>query len=244
MFVLFTDFGRSGPYLGQMRAVLDQLAPDQKVVDLFADAPVFQPKYSAYLLAAYTAWFPAGSIFLAVVDPGVGSDRPALAVEAEGKWFVGPGNGIFELVARRARHATFYALPQVASSAAASFHGRDLFAPAAARIALGNHQGLSPVQPPPGPWNTWPDDLPKIVYVDHFGNGMTGLRGQSLNHQSVLRVGETRLSHARVFSDVPVGQGFWYINANGLVEIAVNQGRADTKLGVTVGTAVTIEHLP
>ena len=102
MIVLFRDFGLQGPYTGQMKAVLHQRAPGVPTIDLFADAPVGNPKASAYLLAAYAEWFVAATIFLCVVDPGVGSARPAIVVEADGRWYVGPGNGLFELVERRA----------------------------------------------------------------------------------------------------------------------------------------------
>src|SRR5262245_5142495 len=98
MIVLFTDFGLSGPYTGQMKAVLGQMAPGTPVIDLFADAPVGNPKASAYLLAAYAAWFTTGTIFLCVVDPGVGGARLPVIVEADGRWFVGPDNGLFELI--------------------------------------------------------------------------------------------------------------------------------------------------
>jgi S-adenosylmethionine hydrolase len=102
MIVLFTDFGLQGPYTGQMKAVLHQMAPGMPVIDLFADAPVGNPKASAYLLAAYAGWFAPGSVFLCVIDPGVGSARPPIIVEADGRWYVGPGNGLFELIQRRA----------------------------------------------------------------------------------------------------------------------------------------------
>src|SRR5512145_1004309 len=103
MILLFTDFGLAGPYTGQMKAVLQQRAPGVAVIDLFADAPIQNPKAAAYLLAAYAAWFPAGSVFLCVVDPGVGGERPPVIVQADGRWFVGQGNGLFELVMRRAQ---------------------------------------------------------------------------------------------------------------------------------------------
>ena len=102
MIVVFTDFGLQGPYAGQMKAVLHQMAPAVPVIDLFADAPVGNPKPSAYLLAAYAQWFVAGTVFLCVVDPGVGGTRPPIILEADGRWYVGPGNGLFELVQRRA----------------------------------------------------------------------------------------------------------------------------------------------
>src|SRR6478609_2029347 len=102
MIVLFTDFGLHGPYTGQMKAVLHQMAPGVPAIDLFADAPVGNPRASAYLLAAYAEWFAAGTVFLAVVDPGVGGPRPPISLEADGRWYVGPGNGLFELAERGA----------------------------------------------------------------------------------------------------------------------------------------------
>src|SRR5215510_4197892 len=91
MIVLFTDFGLHGPYTGQMKAVLHQTASGIPAIDLFADAPVGNAKASAYLLAAYAEWFPEGTAFLCVVDPGVGGTRPPIIVEADGRWYVGPG---------------------------------------------------------------------------------------------------------------------------------------------------------
>jgi hypothetical protein len=105
MIVLFTDFGLHGPYRGQMKVVLQRIAPGTPVIDLFADAPIGNPRASAYLLAAYAVWFPAGTIFLAVVDLGVGGMRPAVIVKADGRRYVGPGNGLFEFVQRRAGEA-------------------------------------------------------------------------------------------------------------------------------------------
>jgi len=103
--VLFTDFGLEGPYTGQVKTVLHQIAPGVPVVDLFADLPAAKPRPAAYLLAAYGGWFPPGTIFLAVVDPGVGGERAAVVVDAGARWYVGPDNGLLELVMRRAGRA-------------------------------------------------------------------------------------------------------------------------------------------
>ena len=111
MIVLFTDFGLHGPYTGQMKAVLHQMAPSIPIIDLFSDAPVGNPRASAYLLASYAAWFSVGAVFLCVVDPGVGGARSAIILEADGRWYVGPGNGLFELVQRRARQARSWDIP-------------------------------------------------------------------------------------------------------------------------------------
>jgi S-adenosylmethionine hydrolase len=140
MIVLFTDFGLQGPYTGQMKAVLHQMAPGVPIIDLFADAPAGNPKASAYLLAAYAQWFAAGTTFLCVVDPGVGGARPPVMLDADGRWYVGPGNGLFELIERRATQARSWDIDWRPQHLSASFHGRDLFS----RIAAWTGRTTSP----------------------------------------------------------------------------------------------------
>ena len=240
MIALFTDFGLAGPYTGQMKAVLHRLAPGVPVIDLFADAPSRNPKAAADLLAAYAAWFPAGTVFLCVVDPGVGGARAALTIEADGRWYVGPDNGLFELVRRRSRVARAFEITEQPPDLSASFHGRDLFAPAAARLARGETPQMAARDPAFGRYRDWPDDLAEIVYVDHYGNAMTGLRASAVPANAALRVGGTRIARARTFSDASAGTPLWYENSNGLAEIAVNLGRADEVLGLRVGTPLTV----
>jgi S-adenosylmethionine hydrolase len=240
MIVLFTDFGLHGPYIGQIKAVLHQQAPGVAIIDLLADAPAGNPKSAAYLLAAYAEWFPAGAVFLAVVDPGVGGPRPPVIVKADERWFVGPGNGLFEMVLRRAKAVRRLDIDWKPKMLSASFHGRDLFAPVAAMLARGD--------PPPGRLRNdesdrrpdWPDDLAEIAYIDHFGNAMTGLRAKTLAAGAKLAVAGRMLMQATTFSDRPKGEAFWYENSNGLAEIAVNLGRADRELGLAIGTPVAI----
>jgi S-adenosyl-L-methionine hydrolase (adenosine-forming) len=216
MIALFTDFGLHGPYTGQMKAVLCEMAPDVPVIDLFADAPAGNPKASAYLLAAYAAWFPAGTVFLCVVDPGVGGARPALALEADGRWYVGPGNGLFELVQRRALRSRACEIDWRPQRLSASFHGRDLFAPVAAMLARGESPPGRPCDDGAFRRADWPDDLAETIYVDHFGNVMTGWRAALLPPDARLSAGKAMLERARTFGDRPPGQAFWYENANGL----------------------------
>jgi S-adenosylmethionine hydrolase len=123
MIALFTDFGLHGPYTGQMKAVLHQMAPGIPIIDLFADAPVGNPKASAYLLAAYAAWFPVRTVFLCVVDPGVGGTRPSIFLEADGRWYIGPGNGLFELIQRRARETRSWDIDWKPKHLSAAFTG-------------------------------------------------------------------------------------------------------------------------
>jgi S-adenosylmethionine hydrolase len=240
MILLFTDFGLHGPYTGQVKAVLHQMAPHVPAIDLFADAPVGNPKASAYLLAAYAAWFPVGTVFLCIVDPGVGGTRPAIVVEADGRWYVGPGNGLFELVLRRAAKMRSWDIDWRPERLSASFHGRDLFAPVAAMLANGEPLPGQPRDDCADRCADWPDDLCEIVYVDHFGNAMTGLRATTLPPNTRLAAAGRIFERKRTFSDGPPGAAFWYENSNGLAEIAVNQGRADSDLGLAIGIPVEI----
>ena len=238
--VLFTDFGLAGPYTGQVKTVLHQIAPGVPVIDLFADLPAAKPQPAAYLLAAYGGWFPPGTVILAIVDPGVGGKRAAVIVQAASRWYVGPDNGLFEIVTRRADHARNWEIPAPAEAISASFHGRDLFAPVAGLLARGD--------PPAGRLRPegilrhpdWPDDLAEFVYIDRFGNAMTGLRAALIPDGARLAAAGRVLARRRTFSDVPEGEAFWYENSNGLAEIAVNAGRADTALGLAIGTPVAI----
>ncbi|HXZ00520.1 MAG TPA: SAM-dependent chlorinase/fluorinase [Stellaceae bacterium] len=240
MIALFTDFGLAGPYTGQVKAVLHRLAPGVPVIDLFADAPSRNPKAAAYLLAAYGAWFPAGTVFLAVVDPGVGGERAALLVEAEGKRYVGPDNGLFEILRRRAGAARVSEVVWRPETLSASFHGRDLFAPVAAMLARGDSLQTAPRPDDVGRRADWPDDLAEIVYVDHYGNALTGLRAAALPANAALIAAGRRIPRARTFSSVAAGEAFWYENSNGLAEIAVNLGRADEALGLAIGSGVEV----
>jgi len=242
MIALFTDFGLAGPYTGQMMAVLHRAAPGVPVVSLFADAPSARPKPSAYLLAAYATWFPAGTVLLCVVDPGVGSARRAVIAEADGRVYVGPDNGLFDLVLRRAAEARLWEITWQPEALSASFHGRDLFAPVAARLAAGEKiAALARPASDESASRAWPDNLAEIVYIDHYGNAMTGLRGALLSPDARLVVGGRTLAPATTFSTMPPGEAFWYVNSNGLAEIAVNSGRADTALGLKIGGEIAVE---
>lgn len=241
MIVLFTDFGLSGPYIGQMKAVLAREAPGVPVIDLFADAPAFDPKLSAYLLAAYATWFPAGTVFLCVVDPGVGTERPPVVVEADGRRFVGPGNGLFEVILRRAERVRSWRIDWTPPVLSASFHGRDLFAPVAAELATrGPGRRLTPVAVDGLRVPDWPDDLAQVVYVDTYGNAMTGLRATMVPAAAALKVAGRLVPYARTFGEVPVGSALWYENSTGLVEVAVNQGRAADDLILRPGSAIEV----
>jgi len=235
MIVLLTDFGLDGPYTGQVQAALYRQAPGIPVISLFADLAAFDVQGAAYLLPSYTQGFAPGTVFLCVVDPGVGGPRPGMVVRADGRWFVGPGEGLFAILARRAGQIECWRLPD-AERAAPSFHARDVFAPVAARLARGGGVTGEAASVETLLQPDWPDDLFRVLYIDRYGNAITGVRAAVIPDGAVLRTGDYLLSQARTFSDVARGVPFWYRNANGLVEIAVSQGRADRELGLRVGT--------
>lgn len=241
MIVLFTDFGPAGPYTGQVKTVLARQAPGVPVIDLFTDAPAFDPQSSAYLLEPYTRDLPAGTVVLAVVDPGVGTARRPLIVDADGRVFIGPDNGLFEMLRRRTRSFEASVIDwRPAKELSATFHGRDLFAPVAAKVVRGERPASIPVASGLLGRPDWPDDLPRIVYIDAYGNAMTGMRAETLGKGVRVVVGETSVPYADTFEEVPPGTPLWYGNSNGLVEIAVNCGRADRSLGLCVGTPLAL----
>ena len=122
----------------------------------------------------------------------------------------------------------------------ASFHGRDLFAPVAARLARGEPAASLAGPAAASRQPDWPDDLAEIVYIDHYGNALTGLRGECLDQNARIGVGGRGIGRAMTFSAVPNGEAFWYVNSNGLVEIAVNLGRADRELDLAIGSRIQI----
>lgn len=238
MIVLFTDFGLTDPYVGQLHAVLAREAPGVPVIDLFHAVPDFNIRAAAYLLSAYIHEFPLGTVFVCVVDPGVGGARRPLMLKADGCWYVGPDNGLFEMVKRRAGECDCREIRWRPPRLSASFHGRDLFAPVAARLARGEMPDSVPIAQAPRPGESWPDDLAEILYVDHYGNCVTGLRAVTMRPEQTLRAGGGVVKYARIFSEAPPGAVFWYENANGLVEIAVNRGSAAARLGLKPGDPI------
>jgi S-adenosylmethionine hydrolase len=239
---LFTDFGAADLYVGQVKAVLHERAPRSTVIDLLNDAPDFEIAASAHLLAALVSWLPRPCVVMAVVDPGVGGARGAVALEADGQWLVGPDNGLLSVLAARAKTTACFGLDWLPPAESASFHGRDIFAPAAAEIA--SDCAAMRMRPAKRALDVSLDaaDLACVVYVDHYGNAMTGLRAESLPSSTILRVNGRAVRYARVFSEAPSGCVFWYRNSIGLIELAANKASASAVLSLRVGDEVVVEH--
>lgn len=238
MIALFTDFGWSGPYVGQMHAVLARDGVTDPVIDLMHDAPSFDPVASGHLLAALVPAMPVGTIFVGVVDPGVGTARAPVVVEADGQWFVGPDNGLFDVVSARAADTRWWRITRAPERRSVTFHGRDLFAPVAAHIARGGAVPGRALPLPEYPGHAGAD-RGAVIYIDAFGNAVTGLRAPKNRMVPVLNVAGRCLSRRRTFADAAPGEAMWLVNSMDLVEIAVNRGSAAGMFGLTVGTKVT-----
>ena len=241
MIVLFTDFGSQDPYVGQVKARLFDAAPVQQVVDLLHEAPVFNALAGAHLLAAFAPTFPPGTVFLAVVDPGVGTARDAIVLLSGGQWFVGPDNGLLSIVAARNPDAKVWRITWQPQTLSATFHGRDLFAVIAAEIARGDFPAdkLTEVAQLSVMFDS--QDLPRVIYLDHFGNAWTGLRGAAIPHSARITAKGVPFKHSESFGFVGRGEGFWFVNSVGLVELAVNRGCAAELFGLAVDDEVLIE---
>jgi len=237
MIVLFTDFGSSGPYIGQMEAVIYQYDPDIKIIRLVDNAPAGNPVLSSYLLAAFSHGFPPKTVFLSVIDPGVGGDRLPVVLKANDQYFVGPENGLFNTIAIQSEQL-WYKIIWQPDTCTSTFHGRDIFAPVAAMLSQGEDNKI--IEPYPDvALDRWQADLNEVIYFDHYGNAMTGLRYHDDMKNKRLKVGNFVLERAGTFCNVEPDQVFWYCNSSGLVEVAVNQGNAQSQLSLEL--AMTVE---
>lgn len=240
MIVLFTDFGWHDPYVGQMKAVLAQAAPQKPIIDMLHAVPNFNAHAGAHLLDALKTSFPEGAVFLCIVDPGVGGPRQAVVVEADGQWFVGPDNGLLSIVAERARQTRYWRIEWIPEKLSRSFHGRDLFAPIAGAIASGAfpHDRLREIEGLHVHFDL--AELPRIIFIDHYGNAWTGIRGGVVSDVTILQVKGKALDRRDGFHKAEKGEAFWYINSSGLVEVAVNRGSAAEVLGLKIGDQVRL----
>jgi S-adenosylmethionine hydrolase len=236
---LLTDFGIRDSYVGEIRGRLLTLAPGAMLADITHDIAPADVPAGAYVLDRSWRAFPTGTIHLAVVDPGVGSERRGLALRAGGHFFVGPDNGLFTGLADSADGGV--ALPAPAG-AAATFHGRDVFAPAAAALATGVsldalgaalHGDLVRLRRPQ-PVGDGASLIGEVVYIDRFGTLVTNLAAAS----GPIEVAGTAVPLRRTFSDVASGELVAMPGSGGTIEIALRDGSATEQLGVSVGCRV------
>lgn len=257
--VFLSDYGRDDPFVGLCHAVLQAAAPGVVTVDLTHAVRRQDVGHGARLLADALPWLPAGAVVLAVVDPGVGTRRQAIAVTAGGRDFVGPDNGLLWPVVARAGGAASAVALRVPDDVPRTFHGRDVFAPAAAALAigralaeLGTRLATRDLCALPEPFlGVAPGRVEaEVVDVDTFGNvalaaGRADLRAAALDSERlvVTVADEGRLLPVvGTFADVALGEPAVFVDAFGRVAVAVNGGAAATLLGVGPGARVVLSH--
>ena len=247
LITLLTDFGRSDTYVGVMKGVIATIAPEARVIDLVHDVPAQDTRAGAFHLMAAYRYFPAGTIHVAVVDPGVGTARAIVAVRAGDYTFLGPDNGVLRWAVDDAGvesivrvESADHRLPDVS----ATFHGRDVIAPAAAHLARG--LPLESLGPPAGILQGAPFPRPDggrgvVIHVDRFGNCITNLTiptaPTALPGAHVEVLGR-RLRVVRTYGDMAAGEAAALVGSAGRFEIAVNGGSAAEQLGIGVGSPV------
>jgi len=252
---LTTDFGLTDHFVGVMKGVILQIAPRATIVDISHDVPPFSTLEGAFLIAEAYRWFPKGTVHVVVVDPGVGSSRRPILVEAAGQFFVGPDNGVLSMVrAAEPKHKVREITNRrwTLDSVSQTFHGRDVFAPAAARLASGAKaseagpkiaDALTLRLPVPEQTNkrTWTGC---VLRVDRFGNLITNFRAAEfpVRQSMEMAIGFERLTKlAANYAEMPFGEPFVIVGSSGYYEICVNQGNAAKRLGCAAGAPVEFE---
>ena len=246
LITLFTDFGTADGYVAEMKGVLYDLAPNVDVVDLSHDVPPQNVERARLAVARYWRRFPLQTVHLVVVDPGVGSERAALAVASEGRFLVGPDNGVLSpALLTSDAYAVKLAIP---AHAAPTFHGRDVFAPAAAALARGaeiDSLGAAFTTPvirrTPNAVRS-PDGalMGEVIAIDRFGNLVTNL---VTTGDHIVEFARRRLPLRVTYGDAAPGTLVAMVGSSGLVEIALRDGDAAQTLGAEVGAPVTLRPL-
>jgi S-adenosyl-L-methionine hydrolase (adenosine-forming) len=243
---LTTDFGTRDGYVGAVKGVIarvlqatrDSVWEHTTIVDIAHDLPRGDIAHAAWVMATSTIEFPEGSIHVVVVDPGVGGARQTVVVEALGQLYVGPDNGIFALLDDSTAHVitkTALLAPKISST----FHGRDIFAYVAARLASGYRPtdfGKATRLVGTLPWGPRPEGVGRIIHIDGFGNLISDLPAREVGG-SVLFAAR-HIPVLRTYEDVPPGELLAYIGSAGTIEIAVRDGRADALFAVERGAKV------
>jgi S-adenosylmethionine hydrolase len=240
---LLTDFGLIDSYVGELKAAILG-GVDVQLVDISHQVRAGDIRGAQYLLGRTWRRFPVGTVHLAVVDPGVGSARRAIAVRSHGHFFVGPDNGLFTAVLDGADVVEL----RVPRDASPTFHGRDVFAPVAARLAEGEpFQVLGATvkealrSPLPAPRRQGGAVEGEVIYVDGFGTLITNIPGDWIAGARAIEVtGRSVGRLRRTFADVAPGASVAYVGSGGTLEVALRDGSAAEKLGLGVGATVVV----
>jgi S-adenosylmethionine hydrolase len=255
---LTTDFGLADPFVGMMKGVLLGIAPDAQLVDLTHDIHSYDILEAAFVVESSYRYFPSGTVHVIVVDPGVGSDRRAMAATANGHIFVAPDNGVLSLILQNDAVASPSRAFEITNKSlfpgpiSRTFHGRDIFAPVAAHLARGTP--LESVGPRIVDFVKRPFPVPRlqgncllgtVLRIDKFGNMITNLRLADLGQRFTITVAGLPLTKlCSSFSEASPGEFFAIEGSSGLIELALNQGSAADRLKVGRGAEIKVETGP
>jgi hypothetical protein len=254
---LTTDFGLADHYTGTLKGVLLSRCSDARIIDISHEVPPFSILAGAYTISQAASYFPPGTIHVVVIDPGVGTVRKAILVEASGQFFVAPDNGVLSLITAKDPHTIAREITNQAlwlPSPSHTFHGRDIFAPVAGSLANGSAMpdtvgplleqierlpGLEPEQLETGSWRGM------ALSVDHFGNVITnfsrGAFARIAERPFTLEAGTRQVTTFRsTFGDAPADLCFAYFGSSGYLELGMNQRSAAAYLGVWPGETVRL----
>lgn len=258
--ILITDFGSGSYYQNIMKGVISGISPESSVIDLFHDIPPQNIKQAAFLLLKTFTCFPDDSIFVTVVDPGVGTNRRNLACQIAGKYFLAPDNGILSYLTDEYKVDFAISLDNSAyhlPNAGNTFHGRDIFAPAAAHLASGvNLKQLGSEIPIGSIVKAEPlqeivridgSITGEVVLIDSFGNIVSSINGttvyQHFDDNIVIGLRENRISGlSKTFADVEENEALAYIGSMGVLEIAINCGNASKIFNAKIGDLISVSH--
>jgi S-adenosylmethionine hydrolase len=246
---LTSDFGLQDPFVGIMKAVIFRQLPDARLIDLTHEIPAGSVLHAGLALRAAIPWFPAGSVHLCVVDPQVGSERAVLIFAADWGYLVTPDNGVVGLLGRQLRPRNCFRVP-AKELPSHTFHGRDIFAPLAARLAagqsacslgepIGGASNDSIFQPRrlhiPPPRKCREGLLGRILAFDRFGNAITNLPANRCGHLHTILLAEQPLPRHPTYSAAPPGRAFFYEGSAGWLELALPMDSLQKRLGLREG---------
>ncbi len=263
LITLLSDFGLKDSYVAEMKAVISTICPEARIVDISHSIEKFNIRMGAFVLASAARYFPKGTIHVAVVDPSVGTKRRALLLETKHAFYLGPDNGLLILAAYREGILHVYQITKpkfLLSRLSSTFHGRDVFAPAAAHLTRGtpSHDFGSEISDYEVPTFTKPVSKAgklkgEVLHIDDFGNVITNIASKDLKRigaklkdalKITLEDKSLQVRFSTTYGDVTDKSMLVLIGSHDFLEIAVNQGSASKKLGIKVGDAITVSVEP
>jgi S-adenosylmethionine hydrolase len=254
MITLTTDFGLLDPYAAEMKGVILTVNPEATVIDITHNVEKFNIRMAAFVLASAAPYFPKGTVHLAVVDPGVGTKRRAIIVQTKQSFFVGPDNGVLMLSAQSQGIERIHEisnpnliLPQTSNT----FHGRDIFAPAAAHLDKGVHpkefgeEVKNPVLPQFSAVEQSKDMLTgEVLHIDNFGNIITNIKERNVPKATLIsmKLPQTLLKakFVKVYEEAEPEEPIILVGSHGFIELAINQGNAAEKFHAKVGDKIVV----